>query len=763
MSADAAYGLLKKAITDAKRPVTLVLHRIDLLVTSDLESMLAGLLEHCESLVIAVTTSTQALFSDPTTIQVSYHRISADFLRFSADELRWLFDTLCIPASTAELELVYRTTGGLPALVDMATAVFERIPANAERVDLLGAAIEEVARRYTSRTVLSALAEPFLGYAVSVATASQLDADLARYLVPEADPFELLCVLETAGVLAQRETTRGVVWEFEPAIRTAVLGLQAEAGIPMTHRFEALASYYLERDDVANGLRFAAQAQQWHTVIELLEDRWVALIADELELLREILQAIPEALLDHHQPIKAGRALFTLLGSNNSGNLIALPNEPAQLYALGATSTAKDALSLGCVQSLMMRLTGDHTDAVLLTKRLAVLVEGILGSQPQQITGQLPVMRLQWGITYQLGGEFNSAATELHRAYHESKSADIQFAARNAAANMAMNDALVGEPARAQRWLAIAETHPVPDGWLGTAVLTSERVATAIAALDRFDVGTAARALAALGELPSFEELWPFVAYAHAQLALCTGESFTGLSDIQRAETHYPDSGRSTGIVPSLITAAKIDLRLAMGQGNRARQLIERMPENDGWCTIPAARTHLLAGNPSHALALCDRIDWIDHAPTRLVVEALLIAAVAHLALDNSDTARRKWIQASTLIDRTSLLRPLAALPRPAVERLIELTGTAPTGAEQVLTGHVRPLFPEAVPIVELSETEMLILTLLSSGASIRQIADNRFVSINTVKTQLRALYQKLGGHTRDQVLVTARSLGLIR
>jgi LuxR family maltose regulon positive regulatory protein len=41
-------------------------------------------------------------------------------------------------------------------------------------------------------------------------------------------------------------------------------------------------------------------------------------------------------------------------------------------------------------------------------------------------------------------------------------------------------------------------------------------------------------------------------------------------------------------------------------------------------------------------------------------------------------------------------------------------------------------------------------------------MADDLFVSYNTVKTQMRSLYQKLGARSREQALVRAHEHGLL-
>jgi len=62
----------------------------------------------------------------------------------------------------------------------------------------------------------------------------------------------------------------------------------------------------------------------------------------------------------------------------------------------------------------------------------------------------------------------------------------------------------------------------------------------------------------------------------------------------------------------------------------------------------------------------------------------------------------------------------------------------------------------------ELSEREAVVLRLLATGLSLREIAAQLYVSPNTVKTHIRATYRKLGAGTRAQALHRARDLGLL-
>ena len=57
---------------------------------------------------------------------------------------------------------------------------------------------------------------------------------------------------------------------------------------------------------------------------------------------------------------------------------------------------------------------------------------------------------------------------------------------------------------------------------------------------------------------------------------------------------------------------------------------------------------------------------------------------------------------------------------------------------------------------------ELSILQLLSSDMSQREIGEQLFLSLNTVKTHSRNLYAKLGAHSREEAVQRGYALGLI-
>jgi LuxR family maltose regulon positive regulatory protein len=61
-----------------------------------------------------------------------------------------------------------------------------------------------------------------------------------------------------------------------------------------------------------------------------------------------------------------------------------------------------------------------------------------------------------------------------------------------------------------------------------------------------------------------------------------------------------------------------------------------------------------------------------------------------------------------------------------------------------------------------LTAAELRLLPLLSTHLSLPEIAEEMFLSRNTIKTEANSMYRKLGASTRSQAVARARELGLL-
>jgi LuxR family transcriptional regulator, maltose regulon positive regulatory protein len=61
-----------------------------------------------------------------------------------------------------------------------------------------------------------------------------------------------------------------------------------------------------------------------------------------------------------------------------------------------------------------------------------------------------------------------------------------------------------------------------------------------------------------------------------------------------------------------------------------------------------------------------------------------------------------------------------------------------------------------------MTDRKLTILRMLAALASLRELAADLFVTLNTLKTHLRAIYRKLGAESREEAVIRGREGGLI-
>jgi LuxR family maltose regulon positive regulatory protein len=145
-------------------------------------------------------------------------------------------------------------------------------------------------------------------------------------------------------------------------------------------------------------------------------------------------------------------------------------------------------------------------------------------------------------------------------------------------------------------------------------------------------------------------------------------------------------------------------------------------------------------GRPRRAEELCvDAVERTDDPPAR----ALALLQLASLREPAGGAARTALEQARAELSRcdgATLLETFSA------ERESSL---AASEREQPARG-------------ELSPAEQRVLRLLTTKLTQREIADELYVSLNTVKTHARLIYRKLGVGSRSAAVAAARELNLV-
>src|SRR5699024_1955235 len=130
--------------------------------------------------------------------------------------------------------------------------------------------------------------------------------------------------------------------------------------------------------------------------------------------------------------------------------------------------------------------------------------------------------------------------------------------------------------------------------------------------------------------------------------------------------------------------------------------------------------------------------------------------------MDRMDVAGDNLQEAVSLADHAGIVRPFVLVPRVDLLRLDEQFAhvlpaeirTAVTATEEIFGAPREP--------VRLSAREDAVLRQIATGAPLSQAARRLYVSENTIKSQVRNIYRKLGVHSREDALERATALGLL-
>ncbi|WP_430334425.1 LuxR C-terminal-related transcriptional regulator [Rhodococcus sp. ACT016] len=743
-------------------PVTLVLDDVDRLDDPTTEARILELLDGHGRLHAVVTTRSTRVFGDADLLDVDHVTISPTDLLMTPDESRAVLLERGVALPQRLMGTVQAATGGFPPLVQTAVAVARSFASDyAQNRELARHALERAIDRYVEREILRdpALAD-LRDFMLTIAAARTVTTPVAEMLTDERAP-QRLRELEAAGVLVRSPWPKDDEWRYPAPIRDSLMRIVRHAAPdgPLQASSD-LARWFLDRGDPAAALAHAVDARDWDLAVVIIKADWVQLMSRHFHLVRETLITLPEEAAAGDMSIRAGRELFLRFGSDATHIADPVPLETAGDNP-PSTAELADALAVGSVQSLILRVSGNFAQASRMSVRMSELGERALHTAPTEVGPFLPLLRLQWGITHQLRGDIARASTEFRRAYNSSRPIGIDFVARSAAGGLALNYALTGELTHAESWLD-RERRQEDAAWGTPTIRVSGLVASALVAIDRMEPARAEQALTELGNLPDDEELWAFALYAHCQLALVSRHAEMGLDRMHRAVAVYDRWFTPESVAAQLLAATEADLHLALGRGNETWTALEKARGRGPWTTIAHARMELASGQPAAALADCAQPAIADCPYPRIRLESALIQAAANVDLTHHARAQTMLRRAIALFEQTGTVRPFASMPAAQIAQLSELGIALPDAWLAAAPGADDAVFPDRVQLVDISDRESAVLVALMSTPSIAEIAGRLFVSQNTVKSQLRSLYRKLGVHSRAEALLTAARLGLI-
>jgi LuxR family transcriptional regulator, maltose regulon positive regulatory protein len=309
-----------------------------------------------------------------------------------------------------------------------------------------------------------------------------------------------------------------------------------------------------------------------------------------------------------------------------------------------------------------------------------------------------------------------------------------------------------------ERWLAAAEAGdyqgPLPQGMPSVAF-----GAALVRAVNIFDdVGrslrAARRALEVAGPRGS-ESYWSGVTALGRSLYL-SGQAAEARALLEDVAGHAPPPDRQPFVVVnafallSLLAGEDGDDERALALGRHAMGIAEaqgvRYDPMTGVAYLALGRSTALRGGLAEAERLLDqalRVLRNDSYQVQYAQAMVELAGVRH-ARGDSDGAQAAIQRARQLITGFTDPGMLAAL----LDRTERELG--------------RPSRQRPSPAAALTDRELVVLRLLATTLSQPEIAQELYVSVNTVRTHIQGIYRKLGVASRQEAIATARELGLL-
>lgn len=742
-------------------PVCIVLDGLGPDVEGGVHQELVGLVQRSRCLRLIVCTRDRAILAAVEGAGVDATVIGPDDLRFDLEEHAALLSRHALDLPADQVARLHGDLAGWPALVRVAATSIGH-DAGRTTVDHEARAAAE---RYLREHVLPRLAGPEqVRLAARLAVLDVVTPATARLASGLDEPGPLLDGLEVAGVTYA--TIEDGDWAFRfPEVMRAVLDRELwhrdEAGARRLHG--ELAAWFVERDQPEVALRYARSAGAWDTVLELLSEHFVALLVNHDDVLREALDALPAASLEARPDLRDAQAVLRDVPLRGGVAGAALPLEHGELVAMADDPNLRARLGRAFIHAVALRMSGRAEASVEMAARIRTLFDAIGHDRRREVIDYTPVLLAQLGITRFLGADLSGAETDFLTCYAESTAVGDELFAYDAATYEALTRALGGDIDGATRWLARAEEHEFepPAPWLQELIGTSGDVAAAIVALDRLDRPGAEAAIARLADPTGPDELWALIAHVRTRYALLWGDAVAQLPAIARARAAHPGRAGPGTLADIVLTADAVDLLAASGQGMRAERALTATSVPHPSLEVARARIALLSGRTADAVTIATAAVWAETTADRERLALLVLLALAEDARGDRDAARRAAGRALSAARASGILAAFVTVPAGARRRLAELLDD-PTVVTASPVTAVDEVFPAALEIVELSEREQVVLERLAQGVNLERIAELLFVSINTVKTQVRAIYRKLGVSSRHAAVARAHELGVL-
>lgn len=500
-------------------------------------------------------------------------------------------------------------------------------------------------------------------------------------------------------------------------------------------------------------LKAAAEAGDWARANAAVRSGWFELASYHGEATRLLLELAPLPALRTY-PL-----LAMMLGLTY--NAIGMHRVRALRYFVIAVRAARaprnadldpvDRALIRSAEAAAFRLLGRPGLAVGPAVAAVAALDGLTDEQREGVA-QLPRVYAQVGISFYYGGDVEKAMDTFSRGLAATPTTPPSPGFGNLAM-LAGIHALRGDLPEAIAHVEYARTGPWNARQRSMYTGTFYRLAEAVLALERLDPVAATEQLAALVHDRRTIEHWLAEAQVEALVHLVQGQPGDALAGLEAYVSMRGAEGRSAAARNSLARTRSI-VQLALGNPDAASVIVERDTPQGPVRHIERARVNLVLGKNGSALRELKAAAGLP-LDARTAADAAALECAVLLRLAPTTRTRGAVQTLGALLARTGQRLAICLLPENDLARVVAALNE--NGYRSVTTDvPLRSLLPSAEPELRLTERELAVLTELMKTGSVAEIAAALVVSANTVKTQLRGVYRKLGVSNREDAIAVA-------
>ncbi|PXY18301.1 hypothetical protein BA062_35780 [Prauserella flavalba] len=681
-------------------------------------------------------------------VQGRLTELRADGLRFGQVEARELLARSGVTLTDGQLKRLVAQTDGWAAGIRLAARSL-RLTGDPERLLSEYVSHDHTVADFLTGEVLSHLAADNRALLAMLSVCEQVSPRLAASLTGRDDVGDVLAGLERDGVLVTAVDGEQLWYQLHPMLRAYLRAEltrhQPELVTTLHHR---AAAWFADHDSPREALRHAEQTGDERAAANLLHGLGVDMLLD-------------------------GWPGLVLRGLTAAGTTVA--RDPWLLLfsglahlELGDLTTAESDIARSA------QAWPSHEDERLAAFRRLVVSAHALACGRRPVPGDDGTCfsttmeaweRLDHGLALLADRDYPGAGRELEAADRLSDEQDLHYLAVHTKTAQALLAAVTGEHAVMAEYCELALALAGQGTWEQSPWLAVCHAMLGFVRLLQADPFGALECAAKLEGADS-----PVLRFAAAVVEGVArfdgGERVAGLRLL-----HENRADLAEAPVPRQLAAMAMVLEhqcaLNLAQFPLAREVAEwgahRLgPTAEGHLTV--ARTRFARGDldGTERALVAAREPGVPQLVPGTKAELDLLEAAAALRLDCRTKARSALDRALALAAPGRTIRPFAHV-EPDVRRLL-LDQTGGFGDAESFAAEVRHTFAAAgadlAATVLTGRERAVLVRLAASPQPLDEVASTLRVSVNTVKTHVRAIYAKLGVNNRRAAIVAARELG---